>query len=266
MAYFRAEDGCRIYFETQGFDSERPVVVFLNGTMQSTVNWKPHGTAFKDRFRMLMYDARGQGQSDSGRQELSLEGHAADLGQLLEHLGIEKAHLAGLSHGAKVALSYAAQSPEHVDGLVLCSISATLSLRARLFLESWLEILKEIGIEAMIWASLPVVFGEKFLKRSESILDGIVRAAVKRNSKEALMAHIEAMISYPPLSRMVGSLSVPSLVISGSEDPLVSEEGARQLAGLCGGEHRHLSGVGHSVPAEAPDVFNKTVLEFLSRT
>jgi 3-oxoadipate enol-lactonase len=264
MAYFRAEDGCRIYFETQGFDSERPVVVFLNGTMQSTVNWKPHGTAFKDRFRMLMYDARGQGQSDSGRQELSLEGHAADLGQLLEHLGIEKAHLAGLSHGAKVALAYAARSPERVDRLVLCSVTAALTQSARLFVRSWLAMLKEHGLEAMVRAALPVVFGESFLRDNKRILDSMVKATIRRNSTEGLTALLESMLSYPPLSGMVGSLAVPSLVISASDDPLVTEEGARELAALCGGGHRHVAGIGHCVPNEAPELFEKLVSEFLA--
>ncbi|MDY6987754.1 MAG: alpha/beta hydrolase [Thermodesulfobacteriota bacterium] len=264
MAYFLTEDGCRIYYETQGIEPGRPVVVFLNGTMQSAVNWKPHGTAFKDRFRVLMYDARSQGRSDLGEQPLSLERHAADLGALLDDLEIEKAHLVGLSHGAKVALSYAAHSPERVDRLVLCSVTATLTHRARLFVRSWVAILKEAGLEAMIWASLPVVFGEDFLKDKPRILDGFVKATLRRNSKEGLTAFLEAMISYPPLSQIAGSLSVPSLVISASEDPLVTEKGAKELAALCGGSYKHVIGVGHSIPSESPELFNEIVLGFLT--
>lgn len=266
MAYFTTQDGCRIYYETQGLDSEKLVVVFLSGTMQSTVYWKPHATALKDQFRVLTYDARGQGQSDLGKERLSLNRHAADLGALLDHLEIEKAHLVGLSHGAKVALSYAAHAPERVDSLVLCSVTATLTHRARLLLRSWLTILKEAGLEAMVRASLPVVFGEDFLKDKERILDGLVEATIRRNSKEGLVALLEGMLSYPPLSQIVGSLSVPSLVISASEDPLVTEEGTKDLAALCGGRHLHVKGIGHSVPSEAPELFSEMVLEFLVKT
>jgi len=266
MPYFVTQDGCRLYYETEGSDSDRPVVVFLNGTMQSTVNWKPHGMVLKDRFRVLMYDARGQGQTDLGEQPLSLEGHAADLGALLDHLEIEEAHLVGLSHGAKVALSYAAHAPERVERMVLCSVTATLTHRARLFVRSWLETLREAGLEAMIRASLPVVFGEAFLKDKERILDGLVKATARRNSKEGLTAFLEALIFYPPLSRMVRSPSVPALVISTSEDPLVTEGGARELAGLCRGTHKHVTGIGHSVPSEAPQLFDEMVLEFLTET
>ncbi|MDY6836777.1 MAG: alpha/beta hydrolase [Thermodesulfobacteriota bacterium] len=266
MPFFKTTDACRLYYETQGLDSDRPVVVFLNGTMQSTVNWKAHVAALRDQFQVLTYDARGQGQSDLGKQKLSLEGHAADLGALLDHLEIKKANLVGLSHGAKVALAYAAHAPERVNGLVLCCVTATLTHRSRLFVRSWLETLKEAGLEAMIWASLPVVFGEEFLKAKERILNGLVKATARRNSKQALTAFLEAIISYPPLSQITGAISIPSLVISASEDPMITEEGARELAKICGGRHKQVPGIGHSIPSEAPELFNKTVLEFLSKT
>jgi pimeloyl-ACP methyl ester carboxylesterase len=266
MPYFVTQDGCRLYYETQGLGSDKPAVVFINGTMQSTVNWKPHSAALKNQLQVLTYDARGQGQSDLGAQPLFLKGHAADLGALLDHLEIEKAHLVGLSHGAKVGLAYAAHSLERVDSLVLCSVTATLTERARLFVESWLEILKGPGLEAMIRAALPVVFGEDFLRDKNRILDGLVKATARRNSKEGLTAFLEALISYPPLSQITGSISIPSLVISASEDPLVTEEGARELAKICRGRHEQVPGIGHSIPSEAPELFNKTVLEFLPGT
>ena len=60
-----------------------------------------------------MYDARAQGRSDLGERELSLERHAEDFAALLKHLEVEKVHLVGLSHGAKVALAYAANLRRH---------------------------------------------------------------------------------------------------------------------------------------------------------
>lgn len=266
MPYFATVDGCRLFYETHGFESEKPVVVFLNGAMQTTLNWRPQCVALQERFTILTYDARAQGQSELGDQGLSLEGHAADLRELLEYLGIEKAHLVGLSHGAKVALAYTAGRTESVDRLVLCSVSATLTCRARLFIKSWLDALKYAGLEAMVWASLPVVFGESLLKEKERILPSIVDATVKRNSKDALVAHLEAVTDYPSLSQIAGHVAVPTLVITASRDPFVTEEGARQLASLCGGRHEHLDGIGHSIPSESPELFNKTVLEFLDRT
>ena len=263
MPYFITQDGCRLYYETQGVASSKPVVVFLNGTMQSTLHWKPHAHALKEHFRVLRYDARAQGQSDLGRGELSLEAHAGDLSALLNHLGVERAHLVGVSHGARVALAYAANFPEGIARLVLCSISAEPTCRAELMLRSWLQILKRSGLETMVWVSLPFVFGEVFLKQKERILASMVKAIVARNTEDALIAQLEAMTAYPPLSQMLRNVHSPCLVISASDDPLVTEEGASQLAGLCHGRHKHIKGIGHSIPSEAPELFNKMILEFL---
>jgi pimeloyl-ACP methyl ester carboxylesterase len=264
MPYFITEDGCRLFYETHGFEPAKPVVVFLNGTMQSTLYWKAQCVALNERFRIITYDGRAQGQSELGKTELSLERHKADLKGLLEHLSIEKAHLVGLSHGAKVALAYAAGKTERVDRLVLCSVSASMTCRAKLFVKSWLQILKHAGLETMLWASLPVVFGEGFLEKKERILSPIIKAAIKRNSKDALVAHLAALTDYPPLSQITGHFGVPTLVITGAQDPFVTEQGAEQLAFLCDGRHEHLNGVGHCIPSEAPELFNEILLEFLS--
>jgi len=233
--------------------------------MQNTLSWRPQCLALRDKFRILTYDARAQGQSDVGLGELSLEGHAADLSELLKHLDIEKVHLVGLSHGAKVALALAANKPEQVDRLVLCSVGAMPTCRSELFVRSWIDMLRGSGLAAMVWASLPVVLGERFLKQKKRLLSSIVSATVKRNSKEALVAHLDAMAAYPALSRVAAHIRVPTLVISASEDPLVTQEGAQELAALCKGQHKRLLEIGHSVPSEAPELFNQTLLEFLDK-
>ena len=266
MPYFETKDGCSIYYETQGFESSKPVVVFLNGTLQSTVYWKSHSLALQDRFRVLMYDARSQGKSDLGEGDLSLEGHTEDFSALLKHLRVEKAHLIGLSHGAKVALAYAAHSPECVDRLVLCGVSARQTCRAKLILKSWFNVLKNSDLETLAWVSLPVAFGENFLTQQQKNLGNMVKAIVKRNKKQAIIAHLEAMSTYSPLSQIAQHVHCPVLVVSGSEDLLVTESGAQHLAMVCGGRHKHLTGIGHSIPAEAPEEFAKTVLQFLNET
>lgn len=264
MSYLKTKDGCNLYYEAYGFESHKPVVIFLNGTTQTSLYWYPLADALRFRFRVLVYDARGQGVSDIGRGKLSLEQHVADLSDLMSRLGIERANLVGLSHGAYVALGMAGAMAPRVERMVLCSVSAKGTYRARLIVSSWLEVLKHGEFEAMAWASLPFVFGEKYLKSKEKSLDRIVKTIVRRNKKEALIAHLEAMRAYPPLKKIAVN-TIPTLVVSGSDDPLVDPEGAAELADLCGGQHEEIAGAGHSLPAEAPEVFNEQVLAFLTR-
>ena len=263
MPYFTTKDACKIFYTTYGLEGSKPVVIFLNGTTQTTLYWGSLVPAFSKHFALLYYDARAQGQSDLGNKPISLQRHVSDLKDLLEYLTVDKAHLVGISHGAWVALAFSAEFPEMVDHLLLCSLSAKTNDRSRTIVRSWLEILRLSGLEAMAWAALPSVFGNRFLNQHEKILDKIVNAVVLRNSRKSLIAQLEAVLQYPAPDSMTENLSQPALVISGAEDPLINSDEARRLADLCRGRHEELSGIGHSIPAEAPQVFEKMVLGFL---
>jgi 3-oxoadipate enol-lactonase len=266
VPYFTTNDGCKLYYSTYSFESSNPVAIFLSGTTQTTLYWGAQIPIFSKRYRLLLYDARGQGQSDLGSKDINLQLHVDDLKALLAYLLVEKAHLIGISHGARVALAFTEAFPSCVDHLVLCSIGMKTNERSKVIVRSWLEILRLAGLEAMAWAALPTVFGERYLQQHHSLLDNIVKAIVKRNKPQALIAQLEAVMRYPPPA-IIGHKSYPStLVISGTEDPLVETNEVRNLADQCQGRHEELSGIGHSIPAEAPKRFEKLVLEFLSKT
>jgi pimeloyl-ACP methyl ester carboxylesterase len=145
----------------------------------------------------------------------------------------------------------------------MCSTSAQTSDRCRAIVRSWLEILKLSGLKAMAWAALPTVFGNKFLKDHQKIIDKIVYAVEIRNSRKALIAQLEAVLNYPPPDNIPLDFNIPSLVLAGSEDPLVEPDDVQHLAHRCRATQERLDGIGHSIPAEAPEIFQKLVLEFL---
>ncbi len=127
MPIFKTDDGSSLFYEIHGFEKSNPVVVFLNGVTQTTANWAFQVKHFKPRFRVVTYDARAQGQSDIGSRELSLENHARELCALLDHLGLGKANLVGMSLGGRVGLGLAADMPERVERLVTCGVGARLA-------------------------------------------------------------------------------------------------------------------------------------------
>ncbi len=264
MAYFRTQDGCSLYYETIGFELARPVVIFLNGTLQTTMYWKVIAAALKPEFRSLLYDARGQGESELGELPLSLELHMEDLSALIRHLELGPVCLVGLSHGALLAYAMAVRKPKAVNRLVVCSIGVQASIRARLIIRSWLKILESGGIETLVGAALPHVFGQGYLVRNRKILDRIVKTIVRRNQASSLVVHLSALAGYPSLRSMLKKLDVPALVMCGSDDPLVSISGAAEVAQKSGGRHLVIKGAGHSIPVEAPELFLKTISQFLS--
>lgn len=264
MPYFKTTDDCNLYYELAGEGPGKPTLVLINGTLQTTVNWKPIVKGMAAAHRILTYDARGQGSSDLGEAPLTLDLHASDLNQLLTELNIHETAVVGISHGARIALALAAKFPNLVTRMVLCSLSTRATFRARMIVRSWYEILLRHSLDAMAWAALPHVFGRTFLRENEKQLDRIVKTIVRRNHTESLRAHLTALQTYPPLRTVLKNLPFLLLVLTGEDDPLVTREGAEEMAAICGGRHTELPGVGHSIPAEAPRRFMQLVGAFLS--
>jgi 3-oxoadipate enol-lactonase len=264
MAYFKTASGCNLYYELAGQGPGKPVVTCINGTLQTTVNWKAMVKRLSHQFCFLIYDCRGQGASDLGDQPLSLSLHVKDLQELHEELKIRETHLVGLSHGARVALALADRSPEKVLRMVLGSISTRAGFRARMIVRSWLEILKRHSLDAMVWAAAPHVFGRNYLYQNEKVLDRMVKTIVRRNNTDALRAHLEALVHYPALAGELKRLPCLSLVVCGEDDPLVSAEGVAEMAHICGSRSKTLPGIGHSIIAEAPEQLAELVEDFLS--
>lgn len=264
MPYIRTTDDCNLYYELAGEGPGKPTLVFINGTLQTTVNWQPIVKGMAGGYRILTYDARGQGSSDLGASPLSLNLHASDLNQLLTELNIRETAVVAISHGARIAISLAARYPDLITRMVLCSISTRATFRAKMIVRSWYEILQRHSLDAMVWAALPHVFGRTFLRENEKQLDRIVKTIVRRNHTESLRAHLTALQTYPPLGKVLQSLPFLLLLLTGEDDPLVTREGAEEMAAICGGRHTELPGIGHSIPAEAPRRFIRLVGDFLS--
>lgn len=265
MPTLTTTDDIDLYYEYTDPDDDRPTVVFLNGMTQSTRHWETQVDTLEDRFGALTWDARGQGRSEVGDTELTMDRHTADLAAILDDIGVDHAHLVGFSHGARIALCFAADYPDRLDRLVVCSATAEETARARIIVRSWRETLEHGGLEAMTWTALPTILGNKYLEQHESIVEGIVRASVRRASEEGIRRLVEALPDYPDPADMAEQVQAPTLVLSGSDDPLVEAEGARKLAELAGGEHDEFEDVGHTLPIEVPQQFHKRIAEFLER-
>ncbi len=263
MAIFQADDGCPLFYEIFGEeDTGRPVIVFLNGTAQTTLNWWPFANRLKMAARVVLYDARCQGRSGGDCAIPDLDRHALDLEQLLDHLGLERVGLVGLSHGARVLLAAARRFPARIDRFMLLSLDLDNGMRAALTVTGWRTILAECGLEALMRAMLPVVFSERFLQNQVRVLDKIVEALVQRNDAEKIGRLLTAIAGYPPVGAILPAQVPRTRVLAGADDPLVSVAGARGLAEKLNGDCRLLEHTGHSIPAEAPERLLEEIAEF----
>jgi len=264
MPLLNLADTCRLYYQFYDSAKSKPVVVFLNGTTQTTKSWGMQAKELQDYFRILLYDARGQGQSDLGVNDLTIDGHVDDLIQLLDCLDVNSAHVVGLSHGARVACELGRIYPERTDKMILCGLGNDLGPRTSAILESWYQILKSSNLETLVWAMLPVVFGEPFLEKHRTILNDMVATIVKRNRPEAVEMHLRSMAQYLSVPEISAENYHPTLIVTGKQDVIIQMDQIRMLAKKLGAHLIQLKGVGHSPNIEAPGAFNKVITQFLS--
>ena len=104
-----------INYETDG---SGPAVVFINGLTMTLAGWAYQIQPFSKSYSLLRYDCRGQGGSEKPLEPYTQEMHAEDLNALLTSLGIEKAHIVGLSNGGMIAQHFALKYPEKTGAIV----------------------------------------------------------------------------------------------------------------------------------------------------
>ena len=265
MAFFTTSDGCRLYYTFSEPAPDCPVIVFLNGLAQTATYWHGQAAFFSEGYRVLRYDARTQGKSDTGTGPLSPETHVADLHALFDHLGITAAALVGLSHGAYVAVSFAVKYPDRVSRLVVCSLRAGRygdSAIAR----RWLRKLTVEGMDTFAADIITTATGRTFQTKHAKLIKAMAGTVAARNSAAGLAKQLKAMQDYPPASRTSARIKTPALVISGGEDRIVPAEHAFILAGRMRANMKKIPHAGHSLPIEAPDTFNTLLLSFLHQS
>ncbi len=262
MPTFQTQDGCALHYRIHGGGTTGPTLVFINGTGQTTHNWIPLARRLSSRFRVVLYDCRGQGDSGSGRCPLNLDTHARDLAALMGHLGVGRTGLVGLSHGARIAMAAAASLGRQIDGMVVMSVGLKTGARAQAVIRSWRHVLNSGGMPALAWAMVPQVFGEAFLWDHRTLLPKVVDALVQRNDPDQMADMLAAQMQYAPVNPLPTSCAFPILVVVGDEDLLVTPENARQLAEAVNGRWVCLNRVGHSIPAEASDHLLELIDDF----
>jgi 3-oxoadipate enol-lactonase len=245
-----------------------PLVVLLHGIGGGRQNWQAQLDAFAARFTVAAWDARGFGASDDYNGPLDFADFSADLLRVIDHFGVERAALVGLSMGGRIALDFYGRHPERVAALVLADTSvARRGPRKEEEIAAWLDARRRPLVEE--GKSLPEI--------AESIACSLVDpekapaayahmvASIAGLRKSSYLKTLETVTRYeafPPFA----SVAVPTLVLTGERDRIAPPELARITAAeIPGAELLILTNVGHMSNLEDPAGFNSAVLAFLGQ-
>jgi 3-oxoadipate enol-lactonase/4-carboxymuconolactone decarboxylase len=236
-----------------------PVVV-LSGSLGSDLRmWDPQVPALVAAgYRVIRYDHRGHGRSPAPLGPYTLAELASDLLALLDKLSVARASLVGLSLGGMVGMWLAENAPERLDKLVLCCTSASLGPaqmwqdRARTARESGMDGLADAVVSRWVTAA----YGDATW----------LRDMVAGQSPEGYASCCTA-IETMSIEDALPTVTTPTLVIAGAEDPATSPEHARRIvAAIPDARLAVVPGAAHLGNLERPAEFTALILSHLRRT
>lgn len=140
MPTIKAND-INIYYELYG---EGEPLVLIAGLGTDLTVYEPTINRLSKRFRVLAFDNRGVGRTDKPDIPYKIEIMADDTAELMNGVGINKAHVLGISMGGRIAMALALQHPSKVNSLVLAATSAKV-MAGSLFRPRWLKLASRFG-------------------------------------------------------------------------------------------------------------------------
>ncbi len=245
-------------------------IVFLHGMTGSTQDWVNQISVLSPKYRVVALDCRGHGKSaaPSREEEYSVQIFANDVLGLLKMLNIDKCCLEGHSLGGLVALRFALEHPDMVAALVLVDTSSEPITRdpnyARLR-QKLDELARSQGTEAAFEydaANNPPRI-ERFQRHPE--IREISRQKARMTPVDGYIYVARAYEKWKPVKSRLCEIKVPALIYWGEEDTAFARSVQILKEGIAGSRLVTVKGVGHSPHEEAPDTFNKELLNFLSR-
>jgi len=246
------------------FGTGYPLVLIMgySGTMDL---WQPRVlAAFARRYRVIIFDNRGMGETSSSEKPFSIEQFADDTAGLLDALGIKQAHVLGWSMGTNIALEFALRYPEKVNKLILYAADCGGKEAIQPSAEVVQAMTDTSGTEEergmrMLW----VLFPEQWLKANPDP-GKYFPPVTESSSPENIRRQWDAMMKWAGAYSRLKQIRQPTLLITGADDVSTPPANSLMLAGeVPGARLVQINGAGHGLMYQYPEEFSKTLLLFL---
>ena len=249
---YASVNGIQLYYEEHG---KGDVIVFAHGRGGNHLSWWQQVPDFAQDHRCIVFDHRSFGRSRDAPQAVGQDAFVQDLAALLDHLGIEQAHLVAQSMGGRTCLGFALAHAHRTRRLVLADTTA-----------------------GIVDEELNRLTGERG-PPPEDLLTRVLSAGFRRREPMLtfLYQSIEALnhtdnkptrlVEGGPSRVVLKQCNVPVLLVAGDQDPLVPQSAMTLMASMLPyAVTRTIDDAGHSAYFERPAVFNRLVRSFLTGT
>lgn len=240
-----------------------PPIVFLHGWSLEGSTWRPQADRLVDLgHRVIVPDLPGHGRSLTLPADRSFPAMPDAVLELLSTLHVDQAVVVGLSMGSAIAVELALTAPETVAGLVLADNAASDGDATRATTVA--TRLRSTTHDKLATWYAPLMFSETFRRENPAA----VAAWALQFGHNDLDALAEVILSYHvrrDVRPLLAGITVPTMVVFGSEDATTPEERRRDYEAVPGAERRDLPGAGHLSNVEQPEQFTRLVQELTSR-
>ncbi len=263
-------NGINISYKVEGQDE--PLVMIM-GIAATRIAWIFQTRAFKKRYSVVTFDNRGVGASDKPAGDYSIRMMADDTIGLMDHLGIDKAHILGVSMGGMIAQELAINYPERVLKLVLSCTFARRDESGGLapefpealgFTGRYSEDeMRKVSVVRMVIALTRLAFNNPLLSAT---INALMQAQVILTGTAGLLSQAEAILGHDSADRLQ-MVNAPTLVITGTKDRIINPSSSEVIAKLI--PHASLvkvDGGSHAFFIEMEGRFNREILKFLKAT
>jgi pimeloyl-ACP methyl ester carboxylesterase len=267
-------EGVRIHYLKAGTTGS-PLVLLHGGSADSaSLSWRPTMDLFSRSHRVIAPDLPGYGSSAKPKLNYTVEYYTRFLSRFLQHVGLERFSLVGLSMGGHIAIAFALQFPSLVEKLVLASSSGLgtqwhWQLLARLMVKMprLHQRMRKMGNRETIKLSLgKIVHNLEII--SEDLIEEISENAAARGAGRAWRSYLENEMSWSGFQNnllgRLGGITQPTLIIHGSKDRLIPVKWAKKAHHLIPDSRLYIfEQCGHWPQREKPLEFHEAVLGFL---
>lgn len=241
------------------------VIIFIHGFPLNKTMWDSQLALLKKDYRVISYDIRGHGNSETGIDEFSIDLFVTDLINLMNALEIDKASLCGLSMGGYIALNAIEKHPERFDALVLsdthCIADPPQVKKKRL---DTIESIKEFGVEKYVHDMIVSFFGPKSFITHKNVISE-VKEMILNTTEQSLTKTLLALSQRKATCNKLPEITIPVLFLVGEDDKITPPQASELMHEKIKSSTMHIiSHAGHLSNLENPEEFNEHLKTFFA--
>ena len=244
-------------------------LILIGGFTMVKESWDLQVAGLEDHFKVLTFDNRGIGETTVPAEPFTIADMAADTAGLMDALGIDSANIFGVSMGGLISQILALDYPGWVKRIALGSTShgGKHAVQPKKEVMAALATSTDplISPEEAVRMKVSITFTGKFIRDEPERLDDYIRTCLKHYPAVKGSAGQMKALSFFNVTKRLGEITCPVLVITGSEDQMMPPQNSKLLAeGIPNAELVMIEGAGHNFFYEKPDETNSLLINFFN--